>query len=129
LTPAELELRAKALKKAGKVFQEVAMRRRERSAAAARRVYSQRGFAAGPPPPPVHAAPQGAPPHPPGAPSPPPAPHAPGAAGPRAAPPPSAAPFESMSVHELRQHLAARGASLTGAIERADLVEIARALG
>ena len=35
--------------------------------------------------------------------------------------------FDSMSVHELKEWLTSRGVSLTGAVEKSDLVAIARA--
>lgn len=52
---------------------------------------------------------------------------APPPAAPRAAagPPPD---FDSMSVGELKRFIASRGATLDGAIEKSDLVAIAKAL-
>ncbi|PSC73847.1 Chaperone dnaJ 10 isoform A [Micractinium conductrix] len=82
-------------------------------------VYGHPGQAAAPPPPYYYAAgypPPGTPAY--GVPVPP-AQHA------QQAQPPN---FDSMSVHELKAYIAARGARLEGAIERQDLVAICKAL-
>lgn len=97
-------------------------------------VYAPPGSA---PPPPYYYA---YPPHPPppaagapayGVPVPPPGAAPPAHGVPAAAPAAAAAEqpdFASMSVLDLRQYIASRGATLEGAIEKADLVAIAKAL-